>query len=175
METARFFKSDFEENGSMDNVCLFLNLANDPTWATSDFHFNYRSVTWNCLWFVWWNKNEKAYLYHLHIPYNWLNCIKGFPKRITESTAVRNQLLPVMSHTPAFSLQDWAHHHPATGSDLSRVSGLSVWEARAGHPDGYELLRRSSKRGERQDYYWPHQMNRFQLKNKKKTQMRYKR
>jgi len=33
METARFFKSDFEENGSMDNVCLFLNLANDPTWV----------------------------------------------------------------------------------------------------------------------------------------------
>ncbi|KAB0341579.1 hypothetical protein FD754_018505 [Muntiacus muntjak] len=31
METARFFKSDLEENGSMDNVCLFLNLANDPT------------------------------------------------------------------------------------------------------------------------------------------------
>lgn len=33
METARFFKSDFEENGSMDNVCLFLNLANDPTYV----------------------------------------------------------------------------------------------------------------------------------------------
>ncbi|CAI2312129.1 unnamed protein product [Caenorhabditis sp. 36 PRJEB53466] len=31
METARFFKQDFEECGSMDNVCLFLNLANDPT------------------------------------------------------------------------------------------------------------------------------------------------
>ena len=31
METARFFKKDFEENGSMENVCLFLNLANDPT------------------------------------------------------------------------------------------------------------------------------------------------
>ncbi|NXU37586.1 VATB1 ATPase, partial [Drymodes brunneopygia] len=31
METARFFKSDFEQNGSMENVCLFLNLANDPT------------------------------------------------------------------------------------------------------------------------------------------------
>ncbi|XP_002160955.1 V-type proton ATPase subunit B isoform X1 [Hydra vulgaris] len=31
METARFFKRDFEENGSMENVCLFLNLANDPT------------------------------------------------------------------------------------------------------------------------------------------------
>ncbi|GIY44806.1 v-type proton ATPase subunit B [Caerostris extrusa] len=29
METARFFKQDFEENGSMENVCLFLNLAND--------------------------------------------------------------------------------------------------------------------------------------------------
>lgn len=36
METARFFKSDFEENGSMDNVCLFLNLANDPTYVTRD-------------------------------------------------------------------------------------------------------------------------------------------
>uniref|UniRef100_H2Z5H0 Vacuolar proton pump subunit B n=1 Tax=Ciona savignyi TaxID=51511 RepID=H2Z5H0_CIOSA len=31
MEAARFFKSDFEQHGSMDNVCLFLNLANDPT------------------------------------------------------------------------------------------------------------------------------------------------
>merc|ERR1712076_141898 len=31
METARFFRKDFEENGSMENVCLFLNLANDPT------------------------------------------------------------------------------------------------------------------------------------------------
>ncbi|XP_065316284.1 V-type proton ATPase subunit B [Gordionus sp. m RMFG-2023] len=31
METARFFKTDFEENGSMESVCLFLNLANDPT------------------------------------------------------------------------------------------------------------------------------------------------
>ena len=31
-ETARFFKSDFEENSSMDNVCLFLNLANYPTY-----------------------------------------------------------------------------------------------------------------------------------------------
>ena len=33
METARFFKQDFEENGSMQNVCLFLNLANDPTYV----------------------------------------------------------------------------------------------------------------------------------------------
>ncbi|KAH8875382.1 V-type proton ATPase subunit B [Schistosoma japonicum] len=31
METARFFMQDFQENGSMENVCLFLNLANDPT------------------------------------------------------------------------------------------------------------------------------------------------
>lgn len=31
METARFFMQDFKENGSMENVCLFLNLANDPT------------------------------------------------------------------------------------------------------------------------------------------------
>merc|ERR1711988_1717365 len=31
METARFFKSDFEENGSMENIVMFLNLANDPT------------------------------------------------------------------------------------------------------------------------------------------------
>jgi len=31
MGTARFFKSDFEQNGRMENVALFLNLANDPT------------------------------------------------------------------------------------------------------------------------------------------------
>jgi V-type H+-transporting ATPase subunit B len=31
METAHFFKRDFEENGSMDRTVLFLNLANDPT------------------------------------------------------------------------------------------------------------------------------------------------
>ncbi|KAL8250783.1 hypothetical protein R6Q59_034476 [Mikania micrantha] len=31
METAQFFKHDFEENGSMERVTLFLNLANDPT------------------------------------------------------------------------------------------------------------------------------------------------
>jgi len=31
LETARFFKRDFEESGSMKNVSLFLNLANDPT------------------------------------------------------------------------------------------------------------------------------------------------
>lgn len=31
METARFFKQDFEEDGSMERVTLFLNLANDPT------------------------------------------------------------------------------------------------------------------------------------------------
>ncbi|RWR73423.1 V-type proton ATPase subunit B 2-like protein isoform X2 [Cinnamomum micranthum f. kanehirae] len=31
MEIAQFFKRDFEENGSMERVTLFLNLANDPT------------------------------------------------------------------------------------------------------------------------------------------------
>jgi len=31
METARFFKNDFEENGRMEDVVLFMNLANDPT------------------------------------------------------------------------------------------------------------------------------------------------
>ena len=31
METARFFKSDFEVYGSMDRVVLFMNLANDAT------------------------------------------------------------------------------------------------------------------------------------------------
>ena len=45
METARFFEQDFKEHGSMDNVCLFLNLANDPTWVdrayrTLDFHLD---------------------------------------------------------------------------------------------------------------------------------------
>jgi len=31
MSTARFFKEDFEQNGRMEKVSLFLNLANDPT------------------------------------------------------------------------------------------------------------------------------------------------
>ncbi|KAF7140244.1 hypothetical protein RHSIM_Rhsim06G0012700 [Rhododendron simsii] len=31
METAQFFKRNFEENGSMERVSLFLNLVNDPT------------------------------------------------------------------------------------------------------------------------------------------------
>jgi V-type H+-transporting ATPase subunit B len=29
METAQFFKRDFEENGSMERVTLFLNLVSD--------------------------------------------------------------------------------------------------------------------------------------------------
>ena len=35
METSRFFTRDFEENGSMERVTLFLNLANDPTYVLS--------------------------------------------------------------------------------------------------------------------------------------------
>merc|ERR1719506_1951825 len=31
METARFFKTDFESSGSLEKVVLYLNLANDPT------------------------------------------------------------------------------------------------------------------------------------------------
>lgn len=33
LETARFFTRDFEENGSLERVSLFLNLANDPTYV----------------------------------------------------------------------------------------------------------------------------------------------
>ena len=31
METAQFFKRDFEENGSMERVTLFLNLVSNVT------------------------------------------------------------------------------------------------------------------------------------------------
>lgn len=31
MEASRYFREEFEESGAMSNVCLFLNLANDPT------------------------------------------------------------------------------------------------------------------------------------------------
>ena len=31
LETARFFTKDFEQNGSLERVTLYLNLANDPT------------------------------------------------------------------------------------------------------------------------------------------------
>jgi len=30
-EVSRFFRDDFEKNGSMEHVVLFMNLANDPT------------------------------------------------------------------------------------------------------------------------------------------------
>jgi V-type H+-transporting ATPase subunit B len=30
-ETARFFRTDFEQNGTMEKTVLFMNLANDPT------------------------------------------------------------------------------------------------------------------------------------------------
>jgi V-type H+-transporting ATPase subunit B len=36
LETSRFFTRDFEENGSMERVTLFLNLANDPTYVEID-------------------------------------------------------------------------------------------------------------------------------------------
>ena len=36
METSRFFTRDFEQNGSMERVTLFLNLANDPTYFFCD-------------------------------------------------------------------------------------------------------------------------------------------
>ena len=42
METARFFKQDFEENGSLERVSLFLNLANDPTCVFEKASQNYK-------------------------------------------------------------------------------------------------------------------------------------
>ena len=37
METAQFFKRDFEENGSMERVTLFLNLVLTVTCYTESF------------------------------------------------------------------------------------------------------------------------------------------
>ena len=31
LETARFFRDNFESTGAMDRTCLFVNVANDPT------------------------------------------------------------------------------------------------------------------------------------------------
>lgn len=36
LETARFFTRDFEENGSLERVTLYLNLANDPTYEPAE-------------------------------------------------------------------------------------------------------------------------------------------
>ena len=44
METARFFKQDFEENGSIERVTLFLNLANDPTCVRKQVDFKFQCV-----------------------------------------------------------------------------------------------------------------------------------
>lgn len=45
METARFFRQDFEENGSLDRVSLFLNLANDPTCVSPQSSHSFVSYT----------------------------------------------------------------------------------------------------------------------------------
>jgi V-type H+-transporting ATPase subunit B len=37
METARFFKQDFEESGAISNSTLFVNLASDPTYVLPSF------------------------------------------------------------------------------------------------------------------------------------------
>ena len=39
METAQFFKRDFEENGSMERVTLFLNLVYDPLYGCFTLYF----------------------------------------------------------------------------------------------------------------------------------------
>jgi V-type H+-transporting ATPase subunit B len=49
METARFFKQDFEENGTMENVCLFLNLAYDPTLAILNLFNSFYKKIFNYL------------------------------------------------------------------------------------------------------------------------------
>lgn len=46
LETSRFFTRDFEENGSMERVTLFLNLANDPTYVSKAFELHVRSADW---------------------------------------------------------------------------------------------------------------------------------
>ncbi len=48
------------------------------------------------------------------------------------------------------SLQYRANHHAPFSFDISRVSGLSVWEARPRHPHWHELLRGGSARGQPQ-------------------------
>ena len=55
-ETARFFEQDFKENGSMENVCLFLNLANDPTWVFSIMRFDLKihEVRFKVHYLDWW-------------------------------------------------------------------------------------------------------------------------
>lgn len=45
LETSRFFTKDFEENGSMERVTLFLNLANDPTWVSMELHLGDQLLT----------------------------------------------------------------------------------------------------------------------------------
>jgi len=46
METSRFFTRDFEENGSMERVTLFLNLANDPTYVWTPATAMKALLTW---------------------------------------------------------------------------------------------------------------------------------
>lgn len=59
---------------------------------------------------------------------------------------LKGQFIPVI-YLCFDTNQHRAHHHPSSGTDVCRVLGLPVREARPRHPNGHELLRWGSARG----------------------------
>jgi hypothetical protein len=86
METARFFKQDFEENGSMDNVCLFLNLANDPTYVV--VFLKHWQKRWDCLWMTVLRiflQNWTYYHSTFGVDYSWIPGVSMWEARLGHS------------------------------------------------------------------------------------------
>lgn len=122
METAQFFKRDFEENGSMERVTLFLNLVilNELIHDAHNSCFFPIKLLWplSCPFHNAWNKIIEVVSVILQYisPHFWSMDLAG-----------------QWSH-------NWAHHHSSNCSHHCRILGLWMWEACFSHTNGHELL-----------------------------------
>lgn len=118
METAQFFKRDFEENGSMERVTLFLNLV---YWLKlTDQLILLHMVTmvlgkWHCVGAVWYGSGNDTFV-------------------------VYSLLIGQWSHY-------WAHYHSSNCTYNCRIFSLWMWEACLSHIDRYELICRCTSWG----------------------------
>ena len=119
METAQFFKRDFEENGSMERVTLFLNLVKFcfDIWTL----FLYPNTWWFSL---------KVIIYYL-IPF--MNSFWNF--------------ILLMCHTGKWS-DNWTYYYTSYCSYDCRIFGIWMWEACSCHINRYEFLCWCSSWGE---------------------------
>jgi len=122
METARFFRNDFEESGAMQRTALFLNLANDPT-IERIITPRLVSIAFLVLFYFDVGKTSSG-----------------------QSDIIQKCQFPTIYINFLFT---FSINLLSTGAVHGGVSGLRARPARAVHPDGHVLLRRRPARGVR--------------------------